>query len=49
MANYKDNRLSKSQRRDIVKSRKFARSLNKDGDTLAFLADKEHRRVKSGR
>lgn len=49
MANNKDNRMSKAQRQDIIKSRKFARSLNKDGDAFAYLADKAHRRAKAGR
>lgn len=49
MSNHKDNRLTKSERRTIVKSRKFARTLNKDGDAFAYLADKAYRQIKSGR
>lgn len=49
MSNKNDNRLSKSERKNITKSRKFARALTKDGDMFADVAGKDARRIKAGR
>lgn len=49
MSNKSDYRLSKQERKNITKSRKFARTLTKDGDVFADVAGKEARRVKQGR
>lgn len=49
MSNKNDNRLTKAERKNITKSRKFAKSLSKDGDAYAFLAEKAYRQVKAGR
>lgn len=49
MSNKSDNRLSKTERRNITRSRKFAKALSKDGDMFAPQADKAYRQVKAGR
>lgn len=49
MSNKNDGRLSKAERKNITKSRKFAKALTKDGDMFAPQADKMYRQVKAGR